>query len=219
MNQFLDFLVGRFVDASVTKVRKQDEAAAGLSHRVYGIVCTPEPLRSTEDHGDTNPYQDSTFSVATLVAEIYRTALSAFTIIHHGIDSRFCPEYHLTQKYWNHCLKIKLPTMKFIPAISLLISLSLAAFANATPTPSISCPSGPSYNVFGVSGVAKSIFNAHADSGSSSSEASATSVLPNPLHIRGGELHEPESVEDVDSLVSNAAASNQLVVIDFTASW
>merc|ERR1712232_1007010 len=53
------------------------------------------------------------------------------------------------------------------------------------------------------------------------SGTSRPSLTPvgNPLFVRGGELHEPETVEDVDAIVSNAALNNQLVVIDFTASW
>jgi len=36
---------------------------------------------------------------------------------------------------------------------------------------------------------------------------------------RGGELHEPASLGDVESLVTSAGINNQLVVIDFTATW
>ena len=40
------------------------------------------------------------------------------------------------------------------------------------------------------------------------------------LQVRGGgDLHQPETVEDVDDLVMNASMNDQLVVIDFTASW
>jgi hypothetical protein len=35
----------------------------------------------------------------------------------------------------------------------------------------------------------------------------------------GGDLHEPETLQDVEALVLNAATNRQLVVIDFTASW
>jgi hypothetical protein len=106
--------------------------------------------------------------------------------------------------------------MKFLSALS----LSLAALANATPTPSITCPSVPS--VFGIPGGAtKSILTAQSSTGPGTSrdDTSTGNIIPNPLHVRGGELHQPETVEDVDALVFNAAANNQLVVIDFTASW
>lgn len=46
-----------------------------------------------------------------------------------------------------------------------------------------------------------------------SAAASAAHVL------RGGELHEPETLEDVNSLVLRAGSAGQLVVIDFTATW
>jgi hypothetical protein len=48
------------------------------------------------------------------------------------------------------------------------------------------------------------------------SSASSTSSIAS-LNVRGGELHEPETLDDVEALVFNAAANNQLVVIDFTA--
>lgn len=37
--------------------------------------------------------------------------------------------------------------------------------------------------------------------------------------VRGGEVLEPESLEDVESILVKAGASNQLVVIDFSATW
>ena len=35
----------------------------------------------------------------------------------------------------------------------------------------------------------------------------------------GGRLHHPETIQDVEALILNASLKNQLVVIDFTASW
>lgn len=117
--------------------------------------------------------------------------------------------------------------MKLVPALS----ISLVALATATPTPSISCPSTPSHsnNAFGIPGSGKTIFtspgpfSATTTTSSSSSSNIATSSLhdlaSNPLHVRGGALHEPETVQDVDALLLNAASNDQLVVIDFTASW
>ena len=113
--------------------------------------------------------------------------------------------------------------MKLLPSLS----ISLAALVSATPTPSISCPSTPSHNVFGIPGSSKSTFT---HTVASQGPLSATTVSAvgtsanldlstNPLHVRGGALHEPETVEDVDALLLNAASNDQLVVIDFTASW
>ncbi len=107
--------------------------------------------------------------------------------------------------------------MKLLHAVSVV---SWVAFTGATPTPSIACPSTPSLstvvntNVFGIPGTSKSI-----PATPGSTLATAANLGPNPLHVRGGELHEPETVEDVDALLLNAASNNQLVVIDFTASW
>jgi hypothetical protein len=43
--------------------------------------------------------------------------------------------------------------------------------------------------------------------------------LPSSLSVRGGEVLEPESADDVDSILIKAGSENKLVVIDFTASW
>jgi thiol:disulfide interchange protein len=37
--------------------------------------------------------------------------------------------------------------------------------------------------------------------------------------LRGGELYEPDSLDEMDAIVLNAATNQQLVVIDFTATW
>lgn len=39
------------------------------------------------------------------------------------------------------------------------------------------------------------------------------------LVARGGEVHEPESAEDVDAILLRAGSENKLVVIDFSATW
>jgi len=46
------------------------------------------------------------------------------------------------------------------------------------------------------------------------------STTANAIHgLRGGELHEPETLEDVNSLVLKAGSEGRLVIIDFTATW
>lgn len=37
--------------------------------------------------------------------------------------------------------------------------------------------------------------------------------------LRGGELYEPDSLDEMNAIVLNAASNQQLVVIDFTATW
>eukprot|EP00536_Pseudo-nitzschia_multiseries_P017087 jgi/Psemu1/223711/e_gw1.1371.4.1 len=39
------------------------------------------------------------------------------------------------------------------------------------------------------------------------------------LGLRGGELHEPSTLEEVNALVLRAGSAGQLVVVDFTATW
>lgn len=91
-------------------------------------------------------------------------------------------------------------------SFQIILATLLVAFARSTPTPSTSCGASSgasgSGNVFGIP--------------ASSKRGLGTA---NPLHVRGGELYQPETVEEVDALVLNAANNGQLVVIDFTASW
>jgi len=84
-----------------------------------------------------------------------------------------------------------------------------SAFACMSPSatnPTV-CPSGDntcSSTVFGV------------PAAKLARKATPTSVVHS---LRGGELHEPETLEDVNSLVLRAGSAGQLVVIDFTATW
>jgi thiol-disulfide isomerase/thioredoxin len=43
--------------------------------------------------------------------------------------------------------------------------------------------------------------------------------LPSMLQVRGGHVLEPESLEAVESILLKAGSEQQLVVIDFTATW
>ena len=43
--------------------------------------------------------------------------------------------------------------------------------------------------------------------------------LPTLMSIRGGEVMEPESLDEVESILTKAGSEQKLVVIDFTASW
>jgi hypothetical protein len=92
-------------------------------------------------------------------------------------------------------------------SLHIFVASLLVGVTGATPNPSTSCPSSANTNaVFGIP--------ANPKRGGLSSGAASS-----PLHVRGGELHQPETVEDVDAIILNAASNNQLVVIDFTASW
>lgn len=76
--------------------------------------------------------------------------------------------------------------------IVLLLLAFLVALVTAAP-PSGTCPS-PSKGVFGVS--QKTL-----------------------LELRGGEVIEAETLQDVESILLKAGSNNQLVVIDFSATW
>lgn len=72
----------------------------------------------------------------------------------------------------------------------LVIFLSLLGLVASNPASKSTCPSP---NMFGVPKSA--------------------------LNVRGGEVLEPETLQDVESILLKAGASNQLVVIDFSAVW
>lgn len=95
-----------------------------------------------------------------------------------------------------------------VKSFHIVLAALWLAVGGATPTPSTTCPSsGAGGNIFGIPASSKR--------GLSAPQTSP----PNPLHIRGGELHQPETVEEMDALVLYAATHGKLLVIDFTASW
>ena len=96
----------------------------------------------------------------------------------------------------------------------LLMLLQVPGAVSATPTPSRNCPTTTIANrnhVFGrpISSLA-----------SAPSPKRAPGFAPARLvQLRGGELHHPETVDDVDAIILKASSEQKLVVIDFTASW
>jgi hypothetical protein len=87
--------------------------------------------------------------------------------------------------------------MRNLSLVSILVALTAIG---ATPTPSTTATCAASTastnNVFGVKRGLNTI-----------------------TQLRGGVLHEPVSLEDMDAIVLNAASNQQLVVVDFTATW
>jgi len=81
------------------------------------------------------------------------------------------------------------------------------ACMSPSPTNPSVCPSGTnpcSGTVFGIP----------------EAKLARKSSAANAVHaIRGGDLHTPGTLEDVNSLVIRAGSAGQLVVIDFTATW
>lgn len=43
--------------------------------------------------------------------------------------------------------------------------------------------------------------------------------VPALLSMRGGQVHEPETLEDVQAIILKAGSEQKLVVIDFSATW
>ena len=98
---------------------------------------------------------------------------------------------------------MKMPRLSFLCGFA--IASSSFACMSPSPTNPTVCPSGAnscSSTVFGIPEAKLA-------------RKSTTASIVNGL--RGGELHEPETLDDVNSLVLKAGSANQLVVIDFTA--
>lgn len=93
--------------------------------------------------------------------------------------------------------------------LACLVCIIGSAFACMSPSatnPAV-CPTGDNTcnsNIFGV------------PAAKLSRKSTPTSVV---YDLRGGDLHEPETLQDVNSLVLRAGSAGQLVVIDFTATW
>jgi len=87
------------------------------------------------------------------------------------------------------------------------LAITTQGCMSPSPTNPAVCPTGSSScsnTVFGVP----------------EAKLARKSTAANAVHgLRGGELHQPETLEDVNSLVLKAGSAGQLVVIDFTATW
>ena len=93
--------------------------------------------------------------------------------------------------------------------MSLLLIASLAIPAHGCMSPS---PTNPAVCPAGASTCSSTVFGV--PEAKLARKSAANSAI---LALRGGELHEPETLEDVNALVLRAGSAGQLVVIDFTA--
>lgn len=105
-------------------------------------------------------------------------------------------------------------------AFVLALCLSLAV-STGTPTPNNAVAAAAAA---GTCAAAKNNSNQQQVFGVPDAKlAKATSTQQQQQHVvhelRGGELHEPETLQDTETLVLTAATNRQLMVIDFTASW
>jgi len=91
----------------------------------------------------------------------------------------------------------------------LIAALAIPAHGCMSPSPTnpAVCPSGSNTCSSFVFGVPEAKL------------ARKSAVTSAVLALRGGELHEPETLEEVNALVLRAGSAGQLVVIDFTATW
>lgn len=116
-------------------------------------------------------------------------------------------------------------------AVFAALCMSSVDVVVATPTPSMTCMStsgSPSTSTassnnnntpFGIQVKSAAASTLSSKQQQQQSSSSSFHYQSHPLFVRGGELHEAESLEDVDAILLNAAANNKLVVIDFTATW
>jgi len=90
-----------------------------------------------------------------------------------------------------------------------IAALAITAHGCMSPSPTnpTVCPSGSSTcgsTVFGIP----------------EAKLARKSTAASAIHgLRGGELHKPETLEDVNALILGAGSAGRLVVIDFTATW
>ena len=98
-------------------------------------------------------------------------------------------------------------TSRALAILACLVCIIGSTFACMSPSatnPAV-CPTGDNTcnnNIFGV------------PAAKLARKSTPTSVV---YDLRGGDLHEPETLQDVNSLVLRAGSAGQLVVIDFTA--
>lgn len=87
----------------------------------------------------------------------------------------------------------------------LVLSVGLMVVANAVPSPN--------------SGTTTSTTTCPTFFGVTTPKSSNTAAHNLLTDIRGGQVLEPETLEDVEGILLKAASDNQLVVIDFSATW
>jgi len=98
-------------------------------------------------------------------------------------------------------------TVVFWIAALAITTRGVGGCMSPSPTNPAVCPSG-------ASACSSTIF------GIPEAKLTRKSNAASAVHgLRGGELHKPETLEDVNSLVLRAGSAGQLVVIDFTATW
>jgi len=110
-----------------------------------------------------------------------------------------------------------------------LLSVFLAVFVTTSTTYGCTSPSPPNPTTSaGTCGASSTTASGSTTSSSSSSpnkifgvpEAKLATAAAAAAAIRGGgELQEPESHKNVQEIITKAGINNQLVVIDFTATW
>jgi len=92
-------------------------------------------------------------------------------------------------------------------ALCLIVAMAQQALGCMSPS-----PTNPSVCPSGASSCSSTVF------GIPEAKLARKSTAKNVIQaLRGGELHEPETLEEVNALVLRAGSAGQLVVIDFTA--
>mmetsp|Transcript_22152 Transcript_22152/g.46616 ORF Transcript_22152/g.46616 Transcript_22152/m.46616 type:complete len:185 (+) Transcript_22152:780-1334(+) len=95
-----------------------------------------------------------------------------------------------------------------------LMMIWIAALSSATHGCMSPSPTNPSVCPSGASSCSSTVF------GIPEAKLARKSAAASAVHgLRGGELHKPQTLDAVNSLVLKAGSANQLVVIDFTATW
>ncbi|KAG7370001.1 thioredoxin [Nitzschia inconspicua] len=110
-------------------------------------------------------------------------------------------------------------------AFVLAMCLSMAV-GTGTPSPTCNTIASATTTTTGTCAAAKNTSNNNCqlfgvpDAKLAKAAASTTTTTTKVMNeLRGGELHEPETLQETEDLVLTAATNRQLMVIDFTASW
>jgi hypothetical protein len=100
-------------------------------------------------------------------------------------------------------------SLRFCSLMAVLLAVVPATAATKAPGATVAAPAGascPSKQQSETTSAAPSLFG-------------VSQKLPPFLSMRGGQVFEPESLEEVDAILLKAGSEQKLVVIDFGATW
>jgi thiol:disulfide interchange protein len=104
-------------------------------------------------------------------------------------------------------------SLRFCSFVAVL--LAVVPVAGATKTPMVS----PGVAMAAPVGACPSKQQQRSDMAAAPSIFGVSRQLPALISMRGGQVFEPTSLEDVEAILLKAGSEQKLVVIDFSATW